>query len=130
MENNYATLQLRIKAAVIDGVILIALMYCTSELLNSIDNVAPSIRMFLFILYFVLYEPLSVFIFGNTLGHYYSDIKVKQEKNLNKNISFPLAFIRFIVKFLLGWVSLLTITGSKKHQAIHDTILKSVVLSD
>ncbi|EDP69505.1 hypothetical protein FBALC1_17227 [Flavobacteriales bacterium ALC-1] len=130
MDNDYARLQSRIKAAVIDVIILMALMYCTSELLNSIENVNPSVRMYLFILYFVLYEPLLVSVFGNTLGHYYSDIKVRQEKNNGKKISFPLALIRFIIKSLLGWLSLLTITGSEKSQAIHDSIVKSVVIND
>ncbi|WP_299130064.1 RDD family protein [uncultured Winogradskyella sp.] len=130
MNNNYARLQSRIKAAVIDGIILMALMYCTSELLNSIENVNPSVRMYLFILYVVLYEPLLVSVFGSTLCHYYSDIKVRQEKNNSKKMSFPLAFVRFIIKSLLGWLSLLTITGSEKHQAIHDSIVKSFVLID
>ena len=130
MNTNYARLQSRIKAAVIDGIVLMALMYCTSELLNSIENVNPSVRMYLFILYFVLYEPLLVSIFGNTLGHYYSDIQVRQDNDHNKKISFFSALIRFIIKSLLGWLSLLTITGSEKHQAIHDSLVKSVVIND
>ncbi len=130
MQNTYARLQTRIKAAVIDSIVLLVLMYCTSELLNSLEDFNSSIRICLFILYFILYEPLLVSIFGNTLGHYYVDIKVKQEKNSNKNISFSIALVRFIIKFFLGWVSLLTITGSKKHQAIHDSIAKSVVIND
>ena len=130
MDSIYARLQSRIKAAVIDGIVLMALMYCTSELLNSIENVNPSVRMYLFILYFVLYEPLLVSIFGNTLGHYYSDIQVRQDNDHNKKISFFSALIRFIIKSLLGWLSLLTITGSEKHQAIHDSLVKSVVIND
>jgi hypothetical protein len=78
-------------------------MYCTSELLNSYENVSSSLRMWLFILYFILYEPLMVSIFGHTLGHYYSDIKVRQANNLDRKINFPLALVRFIIKLLLGW---------------------------
>ena len=130
MNINYGSLQSRIKAAVIDSIILIAVMYCTSELLNSYEKAPSSLRMWLFILYFILYEPLMVSIFGYTLGHYYSDIKVRRANNLNKKISFPLALIRFVIKVLLGWLSLLTITGSEKKQAIHDKIINSVVLID
>ena len=130
MTLNYAGLQNRIKAAVIDGIILIAVMYCTSEILNSYEDVSSSLRMWLFVLYFILYEPLAVSIFGSTLGHFYSDIKVRQENNLDKKVIFPLALVRFIIKLFLGWVSLLTITGSEKKQAIHDTVVKSVVIID
>jgi len=115
MINDYPSLQLRIKAAVTDFIILVFAMYCTSELLN---------------FYFVLYEPLLVSCFGNTLGHYFSDIKVKQELNNEKNMSFPLALLRFTIKSLLGWLSLLTITSSEKRQAIHDSLVKSVVIYD
>ncbi|MBC2843894.1 RDD family protein [Winogradskyella flava] len=130
MINDYPSLQLRIKAAVTDFIILIFAMYCTSELLNCFDNVPTSLRIYLFVFYFVLYEPLLVSCFGNTLGHYFSDIKVKQELNNEKNMSFPLALLRFIIKSLLGWLSLLTITNSEKRQAIHDSLVKSVVLYD
>lgn len=130
MTLDYAGLQSRIKAAVIDGIILIAVMYCTSEILNSYEGVPSSLRMWLFILYFILYEPLAISIFGNTLGHFYSDIKVRRENNLDKKVIFPLALVRFIIKILLGWVSLLTITGSEKKQAIHDVVVKSIVIVD
>ncbi|WP_282042161.1 RDD family protein [Winogradskyella flava] len=130
MINDYPSLQLRIKAAVTDFIILVFAMYCTSELLNCFDNVPTSLRIYLFVFYFVLYEPLLVSCFGNTLGHYFSDIKVKQELNNEKNMSFPLALLRFTIKSLLGWLSLLTITSSEKRQAIHDSLVKSVVIYD
>ncbi|WP_256867414.1 RDD family protein [Winogradskyella forsetii] len=126
----FASLQNRIKAAVIDGVLLIVMMYSAAEILKYFDDVPPALRMYLFIFLFILYEPLMVSIFGFTAGHYYSDIKVKKENNHDKNIMFPLALIRFILKFFLGWISLLTVTGTEKKQAIHDKVVNSVVLTD
>ena len=130
MESVYASLQSRIKAGVIDSIILIVLMYSTTEILGYFDNVPVSLRMYLFILFFILYEPILVSLFGTTAGHYYSDIKVKRANNLNKNLFFPLELVRFIIKLLLGWVSLLTVTGTEKRQAIHDSIVNSVVVID
>ena len=46
----YASLQSRIKAMVIDGIITIALMYSVTEILNYFDDAPSSIRMYLFIL--------------------------------------------------------------------------------
>jgi len=130
MDIVYASLQSRIKAVVIDSVILMVLMYGTTEVLGYFNNVPSSLRMCLFILFFVLYEPILVSVFGTTAGHYYSDIKVKRANNTGKNLFFPLALLRFIIKFLLGWVSLLTVTGSEKRQAIHDGVVNSVVIED
>ena len=126
----YATLQSRIKAAVIDGIILIVLMYSTTEILKYFEDVPSSLRMYLFILFFIFYEPILVSIFGSTAGHYYSDIKVKRANNMNKNMIFPLALLRFILKYVLGWLSLLTVTSTEKRQAIHDKVVNSVVIED
>ena len=130
MKSIYAGLQNRIKAAVIDGILLMVMMYSVTEILKYFNDVPSSLRMCLFLLLFVLYEPLMVSILGFTAGHYYFDIKVKREDNQNKNILFPLALLRFILKFLLGWISLLSISSTDKKQAIHDKVVNSVVLID
>ena len=130
MKSIYAGLQNRIKAAVVDGILLMVMMYSVTEVLKFFNDVPSSLRMCLFLLLFVLYEPLMVSILGFTAGHYYFDIKVKREDNQNKNILFPLALLRFILKFLLGWISLLSISSTDKKQAIHDKVVNSVVLID
>jgi uncharacterized RDD family membrane protein YckC len=130
MKSIYAGLQNRIKAAVIDGILLMVMMYSVTEVLKFFNDVPSSLRMCLFLLLFVLYEPLMVSILGFTAGHYYFDIKVKRQDNQNKNILFPLALLRFILKFLLGWISLLSISSTDKKQAIHDKVVNSVVLID
>lgn len=55
-------------------------------------------------------------------------IRVKREANEKKNILFPLAIVRFIVKASLGWISLLTVTGNEKRKAIHDYLVGSVIV--
>ncbi|MCB0456661.1 MAG: RDD family protein, partial [Flavobacteriaceae bacterium] len=66
--------------------------------------------------------------YGGTIGHSYSGIGVRRDDDSDKNISLPSAIVRFIIKLLLGWISLLTVTGNEKRKAIHDFIVKSVVL--
>ena len=125
----YAVLPDRIKAAFIDGIIIIAAMYAISEIFNLIENVPNSIRIIaMFIV--VLYDPFFISKYGGTIGHSYSGISVKKENDTTKNISFPISLIRFILKFLLGWISLLTVTGNKKKKAIHDFIANSVVVEN
>ena len=130
MNKSYASLQDRIKAAFIDSIILISAMYCTSVLLNSLEDVSPLVRMSLFILYFMLYEPIMLSVFGHTLGHYYCDINVRREKERDKKVNFFMAVLRFLFKAFLGWLSLITITSSSRGQAIHDAVAQSVVLVD
>jgi uncharacterized RDD family membrane protein YckC len=128
MNANYAILPNRIKAVVIDGIIIISAMYIISEVFALFDDVPNFLRATSFILVFLLYDPLFTSILGGTIGHSYSKITVKNEKNLEKNISFPQALIRFTIKSTLGWISLLTVTSNSKKQALHDLIAKSVVI--
>ena len=130
MEREYALLPDRVKAAFIDAVVLVALMYLTSEILALFDNVPDYVRMSLFILFTFLYDPIFTSVFGKTIGHSYSGIKVQQDNDSNKKVIFPLALIRFIIKYLLGWLSFLTVTGDERRKAIHDYAAKSIVLKD
>lgn len=130
MSIQYALLPDRVKAAVIDSIILIAMMYGFSELFALFENVPQSFRITAFILVFLLYDPLLTSIYDGTIGHSYSNILVKNEDEPSKNISFPLAVLRFAVKLLLGWISLLTVTSNEKRKAIHDFVAKSIVIKE
>jgi uncharacterized RDD family membrane protein YckC len=55
-------------------------------------------------------------------------LRVKRESDENRNILFPLAIVRYIVKASLGLVSLLTVSGNVKRKAIHDYLVGSVVV--
>ncbi|MEP0264133.1 RDD family protein [Dokdonia sp.] len=127
MTQQYAGLLDRIKAYTIDMILIIVLMYFFSEVTASFTEVPNYVRIILFSILFVFYDPLFVSISGGTVGHTFMDISVRQEVNSSKKISFPSALFRFIVKFLLGWLSFITI-GSKKKKAIHDKAVGSVVI--
>ena len=129
MENQkYPQLLERIKAAFADIIILIGLMIIASSIFSSFEQVPDSARIAVFVFIFALYDPLFTSIFGGTIGHILMGLKVKQEKNPEKNIWIHLAIIRFLAKVGLGWISLLTVTGTEKKTAIHDSIVGSVVL--
>ncbi len=128
MEDKYAQIFTRVKAAAIDGIVIIVLMYSATEILNLFEGVPNYIRISIFISIFLVYEPILISFFGATVGHFFSDIVVKRDNNEQKNVLFPKAMIRFICKFCLGWISLLTVSGNEKRKAIHDHIGGSVVL--
>ncbi len=121
---------MRVKAAVIDSILLIVTMYVISGVLATFENVPDSIRIVLFVCIFLLYDPLLTSMFGATIGHSFSKIVVKREADPSKNIPFFKAVPRFVVKVLLGWISLLTVTGHERKQALHDLVAGSVVLQE
>lgn len=128
MSVKYAILPSRVKALVIDQIIIIAAMYGASELFGMFESVSNTLRITAFVVIFLVYEPLFVSLFGGTIGHQYSKIAVKTEKDLSKNLLFPLAVLRLVIKVSLGWISLLTVTSNDKRKALHDIAVKSVVI--
>ncbi|MBC8882556.1 RDD family protein [Flavobacterium piscinae] len=107
MEREYPTILERIKSTTIDTIIIIAFMYFASEILNSFENVPDFIRMILFAL-ILLYEPILT-AFGATIGNEKMEIRVRSNANHAKKINFFQAVIRVILKYLLGWLSFITL---------------------
>ena len=125
---NYPGVFDRVKAVMADSVVLIIFRVIITYVFASFDNVPEVARIIAFVFIFVLYDPIFTSSFGGTIGHMTFGIRVKRENNQDRNILFPLALVRFIVKALLGWVSLLTISGNEKRKAIHDMLVGSVVV--
>jgi len=124
----YPRLVERVKAVFIDTVIWVILMIAATQVLAQFSNVPDSVRVGIAIFIFLLYDPILTSSFGGTIGHMISNIRVKRADDESRNIMFPLALIRFILKTLLGWISLLTVNSSEKMQAIHDFVANSVVV--
>lgn len=130
MKKNYALLPDRVKAVVIDGIVIVAAMYLTAEIFAQFDEVSNTVRIIAAIVLGVLYDPIFTSQFGGTIGHSKSNIEVKRDSDNTKNISFFAALIRFLLKSTLGWLSLITVTGNEKRKAIHDLVVNSVVLEN
>ncbi len=127
-EYNYPRVLDRVKAIVMDGIIIVIFMTIAYYFFLLFENVPDNARIFAFVFIFLLYDPIFTSFFGGTIGHMLIGIRVKRATDEQKNILFPLALLRFIVKSLLGWISLLTITSNKKGKAIHDFLVGSVVV--
>ncbi|WP_319501667.1 RDD family protein [uncultured Draconibacterium sp.] len=129
MENqNYPGVFVRVKAVITDSVLLLVFMLGVVALFDRFENVPDFARIAAFVFIFLLYDPLFTSLFGGTIGHFLFGIRVKRANNPEKNILFPLAVIRYIIKALLGWLSLITVSGNKKAKAIHDMVVQSVVI--
>jgi uncharacterized RDD family membrane protein YckC len=118
----------RVISISIDGIIIIAFMFGASYIFSLFEGVPDWLRIGAFIFIFLLYDPLFTSIFGGTVGHMIVGLRVKQASDETKNIIFPLAILRYIVKAGLGMISLFTVYGNPNRKAIHDYLVGSVVI--
>lgn len=126
-EKRYPSLKERVKALFIDNFIIIILMFISSYIFSLFEHIPDNYRIYAFIL-IIMYDPLFTSIFGSTIGQKMNGICVKRESDETKNIGLSIAIIRYFIKLILGWVSLLIVTSNFKHKAIHDMAVGSVVI--
>jgi uncharacterized RDD family membrane protein YckC len=123
----FASLPRRIKAAIIDGVVLLTLMILsplTISMLIGKDTGANAIVMYFPPLFL---EPLLISFLGFTLGQYIFGIQVIRMDTGGK-CPLPASFLRYFSKTILGSFSMVYMLFSKKHQAIHDHLAKTLVV--
>ena len=127
-QNLYAGILERIKVITIDGIVMVIFIIIATYLLSLFQEVPDSIRIIVFVFIFFIYDPLFTAFIGGTIGHYLVRIRVKKESDENKNISFPPAVIRYLIKTFLGIISLIVVSNNEKRRALHDYIAGSVVI--
>ncbi len=127
MESQYPSLSDRFQSLLVDSIFIIILMFVFASILENFENPPNWIRVALFFAIWGIYEPLCMTL-GFTIGNYLKGIRVRQVNNINKRINFFQAFIRYVIKALLGWLSFLTIHMNKERRAIHDLISGSVMI--
>ena len=120
----------RMKAVFFDIFILLVVFTLTSLFIDSISDIPAFGKGVIFIFMIYLYDPILIAFTGGTLGHKSMKLKVRRYKHPDKKITLWQAFIRFIIKGLLGWLSFLTVTSNKHRRAIHDLTSGSIILHD
>lgn len=74
----------------------------------------------------LLYEPLLLWRYGATLGHRWANLRVVAEST-GGHPAFATAFVRFVVKAVLGLPSFILMALTRQHQALHDRIAGTTV---
>jgi hypothetical protein len=129
MENNvYPEITKRVRAIFLDIFILIGLMTLTAIVFSLFDKVPNSVPMCIFLFIFFLYDPISVSIFGGTIGHICNGMRVKNFDDQLRNLSFAKAFWRFLIKSYLGWITFIPALKGKYARALHDKFSGSIVI--
>src|SRR5260370_42592600 len=87
------------------------------------NNVSRALGI-LVVIALLLYEPVLVSFTGGTLGHYFSNLRVVDERS-GGNVSFLKACARVVIKGVLGWYSFIVMTSTRRNQAVHDLLTES-----
>ncbi len=123
----YPSLSERVQSTLIDTVFIVFLMFMASNLLDQYNDVPDWVRMVLFFAIWGVYEPIST-SFGCTVGNYLKDIRVRRISNNIRRINLLQAYVRYVIKFSLGWISFLTMHSNPERRSIHDFAAGSVMV--
>lgn len=123
----YPRLLRRVRAILIDSVILVGILVFWWITLPLVAEFHPVLKIVPPLLLVFLFEPVMVATTGGTPGHHMMGIKVQGLKTA-EYIGIVRAAIRMLLRGLFGWLSFVFVLTSKKHQAIHDLIAGTVVV--
>lgn len=83
--------------------------------------------LLLFAVFAATYDPLLT-VFGATLGQFLMRFRVRNRSD-GRRISILRAYVRFVIKALLGALSLVTVATRKDRRALHDMAAKTIVIN-
>ncbi len=130
MANNqrlFATLPRRLKASIIDGIILLSLFIISLLAIGAVIDNETVLKPIAILAPVLLIEPLLITYLGFTIGQYIFGIQVVRVTGHSK-CPLLVSFVRFYTKILLGSLSLVYMLFSKSRQAIHDHLAKTIVV--
>ena len=124
----YARFGRRLRALCLDAIVFALLFALGAVFIHSLSS-SESITRGLWlaiVLAILFYEPLLVAAIGGTIGHRLTNLRVVDDRSKG-NLSFVNACVRAAVKTLLGWYSFLTMSLTRRNQAVHDVVTHSTV---
>ena len=123
----YPRLVRRVRAYLIDQMILLALLAAWLLLLPWMEGFTSAQKIFVLIAPIWLAEPCLVSLTGATIGHHLMRLRIRDAR-ADRNLGFVRATLRAVLRLMLGWLSVLFILVTRRRQALHDVLLGSVVV--
>jgi uncharacterized RDD family membrane protein YckC len=126
-EPRYARFSRRLRGIMLDWIITLsviagALLVAASARNDDVSRVLG----FLVVITLLLYEPVLVSFTGGTLGHYFTNLRVVDDRD-GGNIGFARACARSLIKAVLGLYSFVILAATRRNQAVHDLLTRSTV---
>lgn len=123
----YARLSRRIKAVLIDGLLISLLVYLAIFVPIYLGIEAVTLASVIGLCLAFSVEPILVSYRGASIGHMIYGLRI-QEVNSDRKLGLLKSYLRLFIKLPLGIVSLVTVSATRRHQAIHDLVCQSVVV--
>jgi uncharacterized RDD family membrane protein YckC len=123
----YARFSRRVRGMMLDWIITLIVIFGAVLVATTVgsDHLSRPLGI-LVVIALLLYEPVLVSFTGGTLGHYFSNLRVVDERS-GGNVSFLKACARVVIKGVLGWYSFIVMTATRRNQAVHDLLTESTV---
>lgn len=122
----YPLLVRRYQSVFIDCILLFGVMVVTMVVMGESET-RQTVMITLGVLFVLVYEPLLT-SYSATVGQHIMGIRVRDVRNPKERIHIAQAYVRLVVKWILGWLSFITINFNREHRAIHDFAGSSVVI--
>jgi len=124
----HATFTRRFRALVIDNLVLSGTGVALFFLGDAVSDLPGATRLVLLLIValILLYEPVLVSRRGATIGHAVARLRVVDVRT-GTWPSFGRAFVRFLIKGILGLPSFITMALDRRHQAVHDLLTHTAV---
>jgi uncharacterized RDD family membrane protein YckC len=123
----YPRLVRRVRAYLIDQMVLIAVFAGWLFALPWIEGFTPAQKLLALIAPIWLAEPCLVSLTGATIGHHLMRLRIRDAR-ADRNLGLVRATLRAVLRLILGWLSVLFILVTRRRQALHDVLLGSVVV--
>ncbi|MFC1363730.1 MAG: RDD family protein [gamma proteobacterium symbiont of Ctena orbiculata] len=127
VDTEYPRLLRRVQAVLIDSVVLMVVMLAWWLLLPLLESYSAVVKLAFPVLAWTTLDPALVSTTGGTPGHHLRGITV-QTANSGLRLGIVRSFVRALVKGFTGWWAFIFVLATKRHQALHDLAVSSVVI--
>ena len=122
----YPSILKRYLSTFIDSVFMLSMLILVSFLFQKDSQTETYARVGMIFFLFLVYEPFCTSNYC-TLGQKITGVRVRTVFQREK-ITLPKAYLRIVIKILLGFVSFFSIPFTPHKRAIHDLVVGSVVI--
>ncbi len=123
----YPRLLRRIRAVLIDEVVLLAALIVWWFTIGVVEAWSPVAKIGSLFLVFLTIDPVLVAYTGGTVGHHLMGLKVRDARRDSK-VNLLVATARGFLRYFLGALSLVFIILTRRHQALHDLWTQTTVV--
>jgi uncharacterized RDD family membrane protein YckC len=125
----YPDMKRRYISSTIDVLVVLGTAMIIAGVLQSESPGVVAARVVLIGFIVVNYEPVLISR-SQTLGQRLMGIRVRRRSEPSERIGLPQAYLRTLLKFLVGTLSFFTMGFNKERRALHDLATGSIVLDN